>query len=687
MAYSLDRYYSLTFSNLSTPHVLVYPNNAVAANLLNHHKGNSAVIDVSDCLAVDAARLPMPGVLMSLLDARIKSIGRRAIVVGIDAYLMLLSDSNVTEFMVELQNRLDEKTVNADYLLSRQNKPNLNPRYTEALSVIYISGNEECLPPLSVEAYSDKWIKIGAVVGYKALLKKLGPFVPSGNHMLILNNLDSVQNEVSNAISFFLDPRVIAERHYGITADWSMPVLETLIMQSIENGRMPEKYLEITFGADNINTRKALKRLRDFSTDNLWPAYIWMLRKRLPSNSFAYKVLSNDITHNNLLRKYAVDTAVSALSDVDASRYAVERAEALIEIGNVSFESLIVEFIEQTKNIKAALPFLNCGTSAERVEIVRRASEENLDLGLPKKYAELFPALADYFSTDLDYDSNETALYFNDYHKLKVSNTITDEFVQRAYSSSVHSGYSARDAVLSKWRSMPDTALLVMDAMGVEYMPLLLALAQRREMNIEFQAITVSNLPSETKFNSIEWDKARTVEGKRNVDNIVHDGASKHEKNTPEQNFAETLWAFETVIMNRIAEALIKFERVVVTADHGASRLAVIAHREGKGETLPWEGEGQPDDWRYSLAPQGKQRPSELEQMYFPESQKTYWIVRGYNRLPKQGGKLNELHGGASLEEQLVPVVVFTRNTVAVLPKQSIKSEKAEIVDEFEGVI
>jgi hypothetical protein len=137
--------------------------------------------------------------------------------------------------------------------------------------------------------------------------------------------------------------------------------------------------------------------------------------------------------------------------------------------------------------------------------------------------------------------------------------------------------------------------------------------------------------------------------------------------------------------MNRIADGLTRFARIAITADHGASRLAVIAHNENKGVTLPWDG--LPDDWRYSLAQQGSPRPPELEQEYFPETKKTYWIVRGYNRLPKMGGKLYELHGGATLEERLVPIIVFTRNAVVAVPKHFGKKTTAEAVDEFEGLI
>lgn len=685
MAYSLNSYYKLSFSNQKAPRVLVYPNNTTAANLLNHHKSKgSSVIEIAWCIADDDARLPMPNALMSALDAKIRAVDGRAIVVGIDAYLSLLAEESVTAFMVELRNRIDGNSLNADYLLSEQNKPNFDPRYTESLRVIYISGNEECLDPLRIEAYSDKWVKSEATVGYKALLIQLGYYVPTGNHMLVLKDLGSVQAEIGNAVSFILGTKEIAERHYGITSDLSDAALETLLTKSAESGKTPENYLEGLFGVANIGIRLILKRLLELPADDLWSTHIWLLRRRLPSSSYISKVISGNVTHDNLLRKYAVDTAVSVLSDINAQQYATERAEALKEIGT-NYESLIVEFIGQTRDADDALRFLNCGTGVERVEILRRASLEDLDYGLPKQYAELFPTLADYFSTEFDYGNFETASYFKEYRKLKVSNRITDEFVQLAYDLIVPKTFATRDAVLAELKAESDTALLVVDAMGAEYMPLLLALAKRRGMNIESQAVVAAKLPTETIFNSIKWDDSRTLPEIRSVDNIVHNGAAKHEVCTPERNFAETLRIFETEIMNRIADGLTSFARIVVTADHGASRLAVIARSENKGETLPWDG--QPDDWRYSLAPQGVPRPPKLEQEYFPETKKTYWIVRGYNRLPKMGGKLYELHGGASLEERLVPIVVFTRSAATEVPKKLGKKAKAEIVDEFEGLI
>jgi hypothetical protein len=221
--------------------------------------------------------------------------------------------------------------------------------------------------------------------------------------------------------------------------------------------------------------------------------------------------------------------------------------------------------------------------------------------------------------------------------------------------------------------------------MGAEYLPLLLAMARRRNMNLESFAVTSVKLPTSTEFNHISWDKEQTLDEVKDIDNIAHYGAAKYESCPPERNIEAVLRVFEIEVFNRIAAGLNQFSRVVVTADHGASRLAVLAHNEDLGTTLPWNG--QPDDWRYTLAPAGVTRPQEYEQQYFPENKKTYWVVRGYNRLPKSGGKPNELHGGASHEERLVPVFVFTRNTSVMPPKQLGKKPIVEIVDKFEGII
>lgn len=232
-----------------------------------------------------------------------------------------------------------------------------------------------------------------------------------------------------------------------------------------------------------------------------------------------------------------------------------------------------------------------------------------------------------------------------------------------------------------------DAALLIVDGMGAEFIPLLLAMSKRLGMHIESCLVTTANIPTETKFNLIEWNEDRKLPPIKGVDAIVHDGAVKHEASSPEHSFAKTLQIFETDVMERIADGLSRFSRVIVTADHGSSRLAVIAGQENKGKTLSWdEKNGAPLNWRYTVAPKA-QRPSEFESCYVPDTETTYWVVRGYNRLPKKGGKIYGLHGGTTLEERLIPVFIFTREAISTIPKSSCKKFSTELRDNLDGLI
>lgn len=684
MTYTLNDYYQLAFSNPNVPRVVVYPNNTIAASLLNYYKSKDvAVVSLADCVPKEDIRLPMPDAILSKLDGEINKHSGRVAVVGIDAYLSLLSEGNVTAFFVALRGRIDDAKRNAVFMVSGKNfLPTLfSPHCFESKSILKISGAFEVCEVPKIDVVPDKWVKPGSLVNYHTLLKQLGDFLPAGNYTLVLKDLRFKQAGLGNNVSFVFDVQRIAERFYGVSVDMEPAALELLLLKTKERGGTPESYLETEFGVANIDVQRALKRLLDLPDDDLWTAYLWLLRKRLSADTYLAKVLTDGITRANLLRKYVVDTAVTVLNDNNAKKFAVERTEALT---GLLVESLIVEFIGQTKDINSAALFLNCGTEAERIEIVRRVSKLNLAAGLPEPFSSLYPALADYLSTEFDYSTSSLTDYFNEYRKLKITNTVTEAFTKKAFDFALPASFPTRESVLFDLRT-DETALLIVDGMGAEYFPLLLAQAKRLNMNVESFVIASAKLPSSTEFNPIQWDAERTLDEVRAMDNIIHDGAAKHERCLPERNIAAALRVFETEVFKRIADGLSRFSRVVVTADHGSSRLAVLAHNKNWGTTLPWNGE--PLDWRYTLAPKNAARPPELEQQYHSESGKTYWVVRGYNRLPKQGGKPNELHGGASLEERLVPVVVFTKAKTVVPAKQRDQKMTEELIDKFADLI
>lgn len=681
MEYTINEYVQLKFSNPVATRVEVYPNNQVAANLLKHHKDNGeAVVSVSDCLTDAITTLPMPDDLLEILDSKIAAKNKRAVVVGIDAYLSLLSGQNVAAFFVALRGRVDNSKLNAVYMVSRERDLRFEaPRYEESLDVIRISGLSDNIEPPKVVVVPKKWVNSVVLQDFKALIKQLGDFLPTGEHKLALDNIKTEQAGLTKNLSFMLDIGQIAEYFFGIPAEMTPDTLQLLLEKAIKKSESPEAYLETEFGKGNIDIRYALSRLLALPTDKMWPAYIWFLKKKLPVNTYMRIVLDTNPSHDNLLRKYVVDTAVSLADKLDVKHYAEERAYAIKQLSSVP-ESLIVEFIGQTQDFSSFAEFLNCGTNAEMRELVRRAATHDLVTGLPDVFGRLCPILGDYL-IECNYGDKDLTAYFKEYRRFKVRNAIEEDFVKKAYDLVLPTTFPNRDAVLLELSIDSDMALLVVDGMGAEYYPLLLAMAKRYSMNIDSCSVVSVKLPTSTEFNPLKWAADKTLEEVKDIDNIAHNGAAKHEHCPPERNLAAVLRVFESEILPRITEGLTKFSRVVLTSDHGSSRLAVIAHNSGFGTTLPWKGA--PLDWRYAVAPQGENRPPELDSRYSEVDSITYWVVRGYNRLPKQGGKLNELHGGASLEERLVPIIVFSRVKSAKKPIQLGEKTTEQLVDKM----
>ena len=188
-------------------------------------------------------------------------------------------------------------------------------------------------------------------------------------------------------------------------------------------------------------------------------------------------------------------------------------------------------------------------------------------------------------------------------------------------------------------------------------------------------------MPTSTEFNSISWPTERLLQETKAVDNVVHYGAEKNESTTFEDDFCEMLSKIERRIITRIVSALSDYEKVILTADHGASRLAVIAHNNGYDTLI--DGVKDPDDWRYTLEPTNSDSiPNGVIVEYYAQKNCNYWVAQGYNRFPKKGAKYNELHGGGSIEEQLVPFIVFSRGKAIAKPNVPIvKKPKAQMIE------
>ena len=404
---------------------------------------------------------------------------------------------------------------------------------------------------------------------------------------------------------------------------------------------------------------------------------LWLIKQVAPKGSYLeYIIRKEEVLFDNFRSAY-ITGATECLDRSD--EYATERKDAILEanikMSDADIRVFISRCVEETTSRVA--PWLNCGTRGEQAELLRRSFNDGIVSNATKI---VYPEASAYLNSALVFEESPLYEYFAEYRELKITNRVTQEFYEKARCDGRWSSVQSRDMIVQKYVADNTCALLVVDAMGAEWLPMLIELAQERNIGVESLTIGEAHLPTATEFNCIHWPASeRRLPDIKRFDNIVHNGSEAHETQKAEENLAAALDVIGNDVIPRVAAGLTQFERVLVTADHGSSRLAVLARQVEPmlARTLPCEASAEIADWRYRKRTAQGGCPPELEETLDGQ----YWVVRGYDRLPKKGGGQSfELHGGATLEERLVPVVIFSKKGQFV-PKARSAGERAQIVE------
>lgn len=475
--------------------------------------------------------------------------------------------------------------------------------------------------------------------------------------------------------------RDFARVFYGvIDAGLSEDVLRWMCERGKEGEGKPltEKLKTLFFPAGGIE--KHVLRVFDGRKAKEREAVLWLVKHVAPNGSYLECVARQEGVLVGNFRSAYVTGAADFLDKAVA--YACERRDAIREADVRMSDADIRQFIARcsSESTSRVAPWLTCGTNAELAELLRRCSVDGVVSNVVKA---VYPEAATYLNADLVFSDEALGQYFREYRELKMTGRATREFYERAQRVVLPRSVQSRDAIVQRYASDNACALLVVDAMGAEWLPMLVALARERNIGVDSIAVGEVHLPTTTRCNNIHWpDVARRLPDIKRFDNIAHNGVEAHEARSAEENLAAELDVIGGEVLRRVAEGLVRFERVLVTADHGSSRLAVLAWQSEPrlAQTIVCEPGAEVSDWRYrERAAQGG-CPPELEETLDGE----HWVMRGYNRLPKKGGGQGfELHGGATLEERLVPVVVFssTGQFLPILPEAQTGGKRVQIVE------
>ncbi|MDR0574526.1 MAG: BREX-4 system phosphatase PglZ [Tannerella sp.] len=317
-------------------------------------------------------------------------------------------------------------------------------------------------------------------------------------------------------------------------------------------------------------------------------------------------------------------------------------------------ESDVAAFIiNNRQNNLESIYKLTDTTKVEKEEIIKWIAKN----GYVRQIDKIYPSLAAYAK---NYVFKSAVLddlltdYFERYKKQKITNTLEKGFIEKveelAKNSRVYNRLPSRSEILDNLDNKNESFLCWVDALGVEYLAFIEELAKKRGLSISIK-IARAELPTITSINRRFYDTWQT-ENKIKIEELDE---TKH-KETGGYSYIKENLPIHLVkeldiisnVMDRAATelALRKYKSFLIVSDHGASRLAILLNKKEKYETdTKGEHSGRcckmftPYDLPYAAEENG------------------FLVLADYGRFSGSRAANVEVHGGASLEEVVVPII------------------------------
>lgn len=339
-------------------------------------------------------------------------------------------------------------------------------------------------------------------------------------------------------------------------------------------------------------------------------------------------------------------------------------------------ESEIAIFVHRNSiNHAESLYRYTDNTRMEREEIIRWLSV----YGYRSEIEYVYPALYDYFK-DYTFDcgklSEALTSYFREYKLQKLTNTIHPEFQERVNAYALSLPYvhlETRDSAILRIEDKKSAFLYWIDALGVEYLSYITELVKKKGLSIHID-VAYAELPTITSINRGFYEKwpGELKEKLSDLDDVKHKekgGYVFDAKHEAPIHLAAELEIIERAVDRAATElAMHRCKSFVIASDHGASRLAVIRKQEEKYET---DTKGEHSGRCCKEFPDAD--------LPFAVKENGYYVLADYGRFKKSRAANVEVHGGASLEEVLVPVITLTlRKQTSLVVQLADKDVRAD---------
>lgn len=652
----LDSVKNYLTSTVKTPYFLFISDSQYASVMNELSVLGVDFVKLSGFCNSDDKMPDIDGLLTYIEAADVNAKGKKFVVTGLGEFLALRGSDEATRTLSRLKdlNVGGAKVVLilrglASLIAGMQTDPRFDSRRFSVLD------KAECDLSFTLTAPS---VGLSALSGFKAMLTELengrcGSVVV--NTAVNLDKAIFTVHQISNAYKGiqFLTRGFALARSCGSDARWA----ELLTELNQSNGSLDEVFEKHDLGNNlesDFYARIAGSDYRNWlyficlksKADTLQNGYLqFVLDKTSRFEDFSGNVLNAIIDIQHMDKRF--------------SSFYRER-KALVE----KFpESDIADFVVNSRQVVSESIYkLTDGTSAEREEIIAWLSKN----GMVPQLDGIYPALAAYLEKYVfkcPELANLLTEYFETYKRQKLSNHLEPEFLEKIDEFALSRKFNrlpTRNEIIDSV-DKSDTFLYWLDALGVEYLSLIEALVRKRGLSIRVY-IARAELPTITAINRDFFDSWQGRKEKNDkLDDTKHSDAGGYNFTNNELpiHLAKELDII-TAMMDKAATelALRHCKRFLIVSDHGTSRLAVLRRKEEKYDT--------------DTTGEHSGRCCKLFQPYdlpFAAEENGYLVLADYGRFKGSRAANVEVHGGASLEEVVVPVIELSLKDGSVTVK------------------
>lgn len=454
---------------------------------------------------------------------------------------------------------------------------------------------------------------------------------------------------------------VLTKNEYGTQEQWGW------LLNAMNGVDTFSAYVCSNFGATSNLIAHLDSVLESGDKNRLWLLWLALQVFGAGTNKYVTRIIAKSASVETFERSLYSELLNIKHDDSMFDTYYAERKRILDTIPeNLPY---IDDYCDQIgMHEKYAVCYLTAASERERYELVKSLSiydysEDELGTilknGFPDIYCYMQPFAFDVINTKLPDTDNllrgELTAYFAQYKQQKLTNRIFDDFISKVDNHAVDRPFmklQPRSSIVSKI-DKDKTGFFFFDALGVEYLAYIQSKCEKYGLVSEF-AIGRCELPSITSANKEFENTCPNVKKISDLDELKHHSMIYDYATCPYPiHLFRELEIIDTElrrIQTQLAQGTI--QKAVILSDHGASRLAVLYGKESVSN-IELEEKGVHSGRCCKI-----DEDPNLPQASYEDG---YAVLANYERFKGSRAANLEVHGGATLEEVLVPVITLVR--------------------------